>query len=198
MEDYNYAKFERRWIILDHYLIVKEWSPNFDFTIDSTERVLVWVRFPCLPIKYYDQEFLMKVSGKIGKPVRVDTPMSVISKGKFARLSIEVDITKPLLAKFKFRRRVRKIEYEGFYLVCFNCGVYSHRHDNCPLLVTADEDGVERERATADVAEEDVLGKGTEINPKIMDNYCPWMLVSREIRGKKARRTWRERQFARF
>lgn len=28
-DDYNFAKFEGRWMILDHYLIVKEWYLNF-------------------------------------------------------------------------------------------------------------------------------------------------------------------------
>lgn len=30
LDDYNFAKFEGPWMLLDHYLIVKEWYPNFD------------------------------------------------------------------------------------------------------------------------------------------------------------------------
>ena len=53
-DDYNFAKYEGPWMVMEHYLIVKEWSSNFDLMMDSTKRVLVWVRFPCLPIEYYD------------------------------------------------------------------------------------------------------------------------------------------------
>lgn len=65
MEDYNFAKFEGPWMILDHYLIVKEWYPDFDLFADRTEKMLVWVRFPYLSIEYYNTDFLMKVAQHI-------------------------------------------------------------------------------------------------------------------------------------
>ena len=71
--------------------------------------MLVWVRFPCLPIEYYDCECFMKVGEKIARHVKVDQETDLVSKGKYAWLCVEVDITKPLLAKFRLRRRIRKI-----------------------------------------------------------------------------------------
>ena len=59
-------------MVLDHYLIIKEWFLNFHPFSDTTERMLVWERLPCLPIEYYDREFLLEVGKKIRKPVRVD------------------------------------------------------------------------------------------------------------------------------
>ncbi|XVF69877.1 hypothetical protein PTKIN_Ptkin11bG0116100 [Pterospermum kingtungense] len=126
IDDCNFAKYEGPWMILDHYLIVKEWSHNFDSALDYTKKVLVWVRFPYLLIEYYDRDFLMKVSEKIRKPIRVDHTTSLVSRGKFAKLCVEVDITKPFLSKFKLRRKIRKIEYKGIHLVCFHYGVYGH------------------------------------------------------------------------
>lgn len=130
-EDYKFTKFEGPWMILDHYLIVKEWSHDFDPLTDTTEKILVWVRFPCIPIEYYDTDFLMRLGKKIGKPIRVDDATSLASRGLFARMCIEIDIGKPLLAKFKLRKRIRKIEYEGIHLICFRCGVYGHHQENC-------------------------------------------------------------------
>lgn len=75
----------------------------------------------------------MKVGEKIGKPIRVDHATGEVARGKFARMCVEVDIKKPLLSKFKLRRTARKIEYEGLHLVCFDCGVYGHRKDECSL-----------------------------------------------------------------
>ncbi|XP_075489651.1 uncharacterized protein LOC142528490 [Primulina tabacum] len=72
VDDYEFAKYEGPWMIMDHYLITKEWSPNFNPLADNTEKLLAWVRFPCLPIEYYDQEFLMKVGSKIGRPIKID------------------------------------------------------------------------------------------------------------------------------
>lgn len=72
VEDYKFAKYEGPWMILDHYLIVNHWTLNFDTTVENTKKLLVWVRFPTLPIEYYNREFLMKVGEKIGKAIRVD------------------------------------------------------------------------------------------------------------------------------
>lgn len=41
--DYEFAKYGGPWMIMEHYLIVKEWRPNFDPFADKTEKVLVWV-----------------------------------------------------------------------------------------------------------------------------------------------------------
>lgn len=190
--DYEFAKYGGPWMIMEHYLIVKEWKPNFDPNTDTTEKVLVWVRFPDLPIEYYDQNFLFTVGRKIGEPIRIDSATSLISRGKFARMCIEVDITKPLLAKFWLRRRVRRIEYEGIHLVCFNCGVYGHSHDNCSHRKGADEGVVDEPETTAGDNQQSgrttVKGKNQEkyhipiIRPEVTDSFGPWMIAKRNQR----------------
>ncbi|XVE49009.1 hypothetical protein DITRI_Ditri01bG0047500 [Diplodiscus trichospermus] len=178
-EDYDFAKFEGPWMVMDHYLIVKEWSPNFDPIFDNTKKVLVWVRFPCLPIEYYDKDFLMKNGSKIGQPVMVDQATSLASRGKFARICIEVDITKPLLAKFQLRRRIRRIEYEGIHLICFLCGVYGHHWGNCPGVET--HKNAESTMVMVD-EERRRVETGVDIPAEITKNFGPWMMVSSKPR----------------
>lgn len=60
-----------------------------------------------------------------------------VSRGHFARVSVEIDLAKPLVAKFMFKRKVRCLEYEGLHLVCFHCGHYGHRIETCPTLAIA-------------------------------------------------------------
>lgn len=93
--------------------------PDFDPFTDVTERIMAWVRIPCLPIEYYDSNFLMRVGKLIREPMKVDQATSLVSRGKFARICVEVDLTKPLLTKFKLRNQIRHIEYKGLYQVCF-------------------------------------------------------------------------------
>jgi hypothetical protein len=38
---------------------------------------------------------------------------------------------KPLLAKFRIGRRIHRIEYEGLHTICFSCGKYGHRMEEC-------------------------------------------------------------------
>ncbi|XVF80636.1 hypothetical protein PTKIN_Ptkin15bG0090000 [Pterospermum kingtungense] len=73
-------------------------------------------------------------------PVRVDQATSLVSRGKFARLCVEDDITKPLLSKLKLKRRVRRIEYEGIHQVCFHCGIYGHHINSCSRKINCDND----------------------------------------------------------
>ena len=106
-EDYEYAKYEGPWMIFNHYLTVSQWQPNFDTNQNLLGNLLVWVRIPCLPIEYFDFNFLMRVGSKLGKLVKVDDATSVVSRGHYARICVEVDLMRSLVSKFRLRRRIR-------------------------------------------------------------------------------------------
>lgn len=55
------------------------------------------------------------------------------TRAKYGRISIEIDLSKPLVFKFRMRRRFWKAEYESIHMVCFNCKTYGHRDEDCPL-----------------------------------------------------------------
>lgn len=156
----------------DNGSIVKDWRPNFDPLTDKTEKVIVWVRLPDLPMEYYNQEFLFRVGRMIGEPMMIDSATSLTSRGKFARLCVEVDTTKPLLAKFWLRKKIRRIEYEGIHLVCFKCGIYGHSHENCSRNGSEVGQGGEKPPETAREPEEAKM----ETNHRIKNP--PWLELS--------------------
>ncbi|KAL0378545.1 UNVERIFIED_CONTAM: hypothetical protein Sradi_3160000 [Sesamum radiatum] len=53
-------------------------------------------RFPNLPIEYYDKDPLFQMGQKLGRPIKIDEHTYKQSKGRFARLCIEVDTANPL------------------------------------------------------------------------------------------------------
>jgi len=55
---------------LDHYLIVKIWSPKFIAEIYKIDSALVWIRFPSLNMLFFYENFLLTYV--IGKPTKVD------------------------------------------------------------------------------------------------------------------------------
>ena len=114
-------------MIFDHYLTVQSWKRDFDTDQTNLKSLLVWIRIPCLPIEYYEYSFLMRLGAKFGKPIKIDEATSIVSRRHFARLCVEVDLSKPLISKFRLRQRVRRVEYEGIPMVCFECGRYGHR-----------------------------------------------------------------------
>ncbi|XVE59235.1 hypothetical protein DITRI_Ditri05aG0029600 [Diplodiscus trichospermus] len=131
MEEYDRALYNGPWIIANHYLAVCQRYHDFDPNHFSVSRLAVWVRFPNLSLKYFDEQILMRLVRLIGRLLKVDTTTLGAIRGRFALLCVEVDLSKPLLAKFCLRRKIRKIEYESMHTICFNCGMYGHRLDAC-------------------------------------------------------------------
>ncbi|KAI8028181.1 hypothetical protein LOK49_LG02G03616 [Camellia lanceoleosa] len=41
------------WVIMDHYLTMRRWEPNFKPSEALETKTPIWVRFPELPIEYY-------------------------------------------------------------------------------------------------------------------------------------------------
>lgn len=142
--------------------------------------------------------------------MRIDTHTANESKGRFARLCIQVDIEKPLVTALLIGGKEQPVYYEGIQRLCFAYGRIGHRRENCPYVVRceatrareADGDNgtlVDRERmahavdspgtkpsTSKDAGEcEDTLGAAKlEDDPK--DTYGPWVLVTWKRNGNKA------------
>ncbi|XP_031111999.1 uncharacterized protein LOC116015971 [Ipomoea triloba] len=198
VDDYEFAKYGGPWMVLDQYLIVKEWIPNFDPFTDKTERMIVWIRFTCLPAEYFDHKFFMRVGEKIGRPINIDMATSLVSKASFARVCVEVDITKPLLAKFTLRNKVRPLVYEGLHQICFKCGTYGHTVETCSLNhaehvshgSSADDSTRPEEASGASNGNKDGQkgreqgsGETSLIRPEIMEDYGTWMIAPKRKRN---------------
>lgn len=57
----------------------------------------------------------------------VDELPSIYSKGKFARIYIEIDLRKQSTLFFTTLGHVFSVKYEGLHLICFKCGKYGHK-----------------------------------------------------------------------
>ncbi|KAJ4833102.1 hypothetical protein Tsubulata_001085 [Turnera subulata] len=91
------------WVILDHYLIVEPWQPNFDPAAHRVTSVVAWVR--------------------------------KIERGRFAKVAVEFDISKPLETETYVDGVWYPIKYESLPQVCFSCGRAGHLLAHCPAGV---------------------------------------------------------------
>ncbi|XP_016178548.1 uncharacterized protein LOC107621002 [Arachis ipaensis] len=114
-----------------HYLIVQRWRPFFLTSEHRVRKIAAWVRIPNLPIELYNQRFLWRVGSAIGQMIKIDRPTSIHSRGKFARICVEIDLAKKLVPKISVMGCELNIEYEGLHQICFTCGKYGHRADMC-------------------------------------------------------------------
>lgn len=118
-------------MLFDHYLCVSHWSLEFASPNANIQRTMVWIPFPGLNLLYYNENILMGLASIIGKPVRVDQNTVRIEKGRFARVCVEIDLTKPVIGKIWLRDHWYRVEYEGLHLICAKCGCYGHMTRDC-------------------------------------------------------------------
>lgn len=109
------------------------------------------------------------------------------SRGRYARILVEVDITKPLLSKFKLKNKIRIIEYEGIHLVCFKCGIYGHRKEACSSTMNdqvqigndnrnGEEDGttvIRDNTVEKSIEPTQKIGMSMVIRPEVLEGYDP-------------------------
>ena len=125
--------------------------------------------------------------------MKIDDATSNISRRLYARVCVEIDLCKPLRAKFELRRKVRRIEYEGIHLVCFGCGMYGHRKDTCPLENKETTAMPEENQAnSSDKNQEDRCDNQAAecaqlFNPEIVEEFGPWMLAKRRTLNHKVK-----------
>ncbi|XP_058774782.1 uncharacterized protein LOC131649052 [Vicia villosa] len=177
-DDQYVALMEGPWLIYDHYLSVREWKPNFFPSSDAIEQIAVWVRISGLPLEYYDARVLAFIGNRIGSTVKVDRNTLSIKRGKYTRLCVQVDLTKPLLAMFAIKGRHYKIEYEGLHLFCLSCGRFGHNKEDCGEVNVRQEpclDGQQRKQSSKE---------GTDGNNEIKADG-PWVVVQKIRRNKK-------------
>lgn len=93
----------------------------------------VYVRFLVLPIEYYTVQWLQRAGNLIRHTLRVYDITLLAYRGKFARVSVEVVLNKPLKAGYILRGKQLKIQCEGLHIMCFHCGKYGHNETTCPM-----------------------------------------------------------------
>ncbi|XP_057444958.1 uncharacterized protein LOC130737217 [Lotus japonicus] len=122
-------------MIFDHYLAVSTWSIAFIAPEAKVTKTLAWIRIPGLNAAFYNESFLMSVARFIGKPIKVDFNTLSGERGKYARICVELDLSKPVFGRIMIEDYWYKIEYEGLHVICTKCGCYGHRTRECAGMV---------------------------------------------------------------
>ncbi|CAN1336485.1 hypothetical protein LINPERPRIM_LOCUS37163 [Linum perenne] len=134
-EDYQRATFGGPWKIYDYYISVSRWSPAFNEN-EPIKKILTWASLLKLPIHYFNHIAVNRIGNYIGRTVRIDLATEEGARGSYARVCLEVDLTKPLLGKYLIEDRQLLIEYESLGNICFSCELYGHKEDQCSINAT--------------------------------------------------------------
>ncbi|CAL1372536.1 unnamed protein product [Linum trigynum] len=184
-QDYFRALTDSPWVIYDHYLVVQQWTPNFKASDPLPKKMIVWVQLPALKIHFYHKEVLNMLENLIGRTIKLDFHTLTQQRAKFARIAVEVDLSKPLVPRIWLDDDWQKVEYENLPEVCFQCGKIGHSLPGCP------------QNQPATPAGQTVIAGGTPpLTPPAAQEdsspgFGPWMLVSRKSR-RNSRETHRK------
>lgn len=129
-DDYDTVLFGGPWLLRDHYLTMQHWYPKFCAEEATFDKIVAWVQFLSLPLYVCDKNILARLGNQIGRTLLMDEFTFGVSCGKFARVSVELDLKKLLISKFIFDDKVHRVEYEALHIICFECGVFGHKKKN--------------------------------------------------------------------
>ncbi|KAE9448537.1 hypothetical protein C3L33_19556, partial [Rhododendron williamsianum] len=174
------------WIIQDHYLTVRKWHSDFKADMAVAAKTAIWVRLPLLPMEYYDETTLDVIAEKLGKRLKVDNKTVISARGSYARICVELDLSKPLEPSVAVGKFDYLLEYEHIHLICFSCGRVGHRKEACRHSPAAGDP------ASVSVPTVDATGKAdasiVKFNGQVNEGgpeeigFGEWMLVTRKPR----------------
>lgn len=91
-EDYMEALTGGPWVIADASLNIARCKPEFNPRKEKFESMVAWVRIPDLPTPIFDKKVLLNVGNTLGKAIRFDVHTAQRTRGKFARMCVELDL----------------------------------------------------------------------------------------------------------
>ncbi|XP_075645846.1 uncharacterized protein LOC142617025 [Castanea sativa] len=131
-EDSDYDKVLQGgpWFIGKHFLAIKPWEPYFKASKSTFSFVAVWIRFLELPIEFYDPLVLREIGSTIRPILRIDSYTASGSRASYARLCVQIDLSKPLINMVRVGCLRQRVMYEGISALCFCCGRVEHKIKN--------------------------------------------------------------------
>lgn len=167
------------WFIGGHFVAIRLWEPNFKASTTKVNTVAVWVRLNELPVEYYDIAVLRDIGNAIGPVLKVDANTASGTRGRYARICVQVDISKPLVKTILIGKLIQGVIYEGIGALCFTCGRLGHRKDDCLHVIR----GPKVQRNDQHIEGERNESREVACDTSEEDGYGPWMVVNRKKTG---------------
>jgi len=94
--------------IYDHYLAVQPWEANFQPSKATLPKTAVWVHLEAAPMECFQLSMLHHFASLLGKPIKIDQTTLLATRGRFARVCVELDLNESLLVSITVREEGKK------------------------------------------------------------------------------------------
>ncbi|KAJ4848028.1 hypothetical protein Tsubulata_009362 [Turnera subulata] len=119
-------------MVLGSALVVQPWSAQFSASDGLITKAVIWVHFADLSPARYHPKILSALGGLVGRTIKIDIKTHTAERGKFAKVAVEVDLTKSLKGKVVLDGKAYHVGYEGLPQVCVSSGCVNHPVLACP------------------------------------------------------------------
>ena len=117
-------------------LMLKILPRCFRFGSDVMTTVPTWIQLPDLPLDCWNDRALSKIVSKVGIPISTDQLTRTIDRISFARVLVEVDVSKDLVTSVEVKLPTgvvydQLVVFESPPKYCKKCKTFSHGDAGC-------------------------------------------------------------------
>jgi len=119
-------------------LRLSQWTKDFKYLSQKQTHVSLWIRLVELLREYWRERTLKEIASTVGTPVDTDGPTRNRTFGHYARILVDIDLSKItydeiLVEREGFAFKV-EVQYEQRPLFCHHCYPIRHNVSTCHWL----------------------------------------------------------------
>ena len=117
-------------------LMLKILPRCFRFGSEVLTTVPAWIQLPDLPLDCWNERALSKIVSKVGTPIATDHLTRIIERISFARVLVEVDVSKELVTSVEVKLPTgvvynQLVVFESAPIFCKKCKTFGHGDAGC-------------------------------------------------------------------
>lgn len=117
--------------LMRRLVVMKSWIQEFNFKEDILTTIPLCIKLPNLSLNYWNARVLTKIGSRLGLPLYADECTTQASRISFARILVEMDITKELPKSItihgaKGKVFEQQVVYEWKPMFCQKCLQVGH------------------------------------------------------------------------